>query len=44
MTEIETGAPKKLTAGAYGNTTVNISRSCTELPTDVIIKYHNNNA
>ena len=44
LTEIETGAARGLTVGAYGNATVNISRPCTELPTDIFIKYRANSA
>ncbi|OGT33731.1 MAG: hypothetical protein A2W28_04910 [Gammaproteobacteria bacterium RBG_16_51_14] len=44
LAEIEAGAPRKVTAGAYGNATVDISGPCTELPTDVIIKYHGKGA
>ena len=39
FSDIETGAPREMTAGAYVNTTVDISTPCTELPTDVIIQY-----
>ncbi len=44
LAEIETSAAKKLTVGAYGNATVNISRPCATLPTDMVIKYHGNSA
>ncbi len=44
LAEIENGAEKKLTVGAYGNARVNISKPCSSLPTDMIISYHDNSA
>jgi U32 family peptidase len=44
LIDIETDAARKLTVGAYGNVTVNVSRPCSELPTDMIITYQSNSA
>ncbi|HEC16826.1 MAG TPA: U32 family peptidase [Sedimenticola sp.] len=37
--EVELGAPRPLTVGAYGNTLEGISEPCKELPTDLLIQY-----
>jgi len=37
--EVEQGAPRALTIGAYGNTLEAISEPCKELPTDLLISY-----
>ncbi len=37
--ELEQGAPRTLSIGAYGNTLEAISEPCKELPTDLLIQY-----